>query len=90
MEVRLRGYARTRPRHPVPRPLRPAGPDRRVQPQEAIYGDDRLPSNTLVVGVEIEGVYKGYPIAQLEEAGSVINDTVGGQPIAVFLPCHGW
>ena len=53
-------------------------------PNEAIYGDDRLPSNTLVVGVEIEGVYKGYPIAQLEEAGSVINDTVGGQPIVVF------
>jgi hypothetical protein len=53
-------------------------------PNEAIYGDDRLPSNTLVVGVEIEGVYKGYPIAQLEEAGNVINDTVAGQPIVVF------
>jgi len=53
-------------------------------PNEAIYGDDRLPSNTLVVGVEIEGVYKGYPIAQLEAAGNVINDTVAGQPIVVF------
>ena len=53
-------------------------------PNEAIYGDDRLASNALVVGVEIEGVFKGYPIAQLEEAGSLINDTVGGQPIVVF------
>ena len=53
-------------------------------PNEAVYGDDRLPSNTLVVGVEVNGVFKGYPISELEKAGSVVNDTVGGQAIVVF------
>ena len=48
-----------------------------------MYGDDRLPSNTLVVGVEVEGVFKGYPLAELELAGGVVNDTVGGKPIVV-------
>ena len=53
-------------------------------PREARYGDDRLPSNTLVVGVEVEGVFKGYPLAELELAGGVVNDTVGGKPVVVF------
>ncbi len=52
-------------------------------PSEARYGDDRLPSNTLVVGVEVEGVFKGYPLAELELAGGVVNDTVAGQAIVV-------
>ena len=52
-------------------------------PNEAVYGDARLPANALVVGVEVEGVFKGYPISQLEEAGSVVNDIIAGQPIVV-------
>ena len=52
-------------------------------PREAIYGDDRIPSNTLVVGVEVEGVFKGYPLGELELAGGVANDTVAGKPIVV-------
>ena len=52
-------------------------------PREARYGDDRLPSNTLLVGVEIEGVFKGYPLAELEMSGGVVNDTVGGKAIVV-------
>ena len=52
-------------------------------PNEAIYGDDRLPSNTLVVGVEVEGVFKGYPLDELESAGGVVNDTLAGKPIVV-------
>ena len=52
-------------------------------PNEAIYGDDRLPSNTLVVGVEVDGVFKGYPISALEEAGWLVNDILAGQPIVV-------
>ena len=52
-------------------------------PSEAIYGDDRLPSNTLVVGVEVEGVFKGYPLSELELAGGVVNDTIAGRPIVV-------
>ncbi|MCH8990056.1 MAG: DUF3179 domain-containing protein [Chloroflexi bacterium] len=53
-------------------------------PNEAIYGDDRLPSNTLVVGVEVEGVFKGYPLDELESAGGVVNDTLAGEPIVVI------
>ena len=52
-------------------------------PREAIYGDDRLPSNTLMVGVEVEGVFKGYPLGELGLAGGVANDTVAGTPIVV-------
>ena len=37
----------------------------------------------MVVGVEVEGVFKGYPLAELELAGGVVNDTVGGMPIVV-------
>ena len=48
-----------------------------------MYGDDRLPSNTLVVGVEVEGIFKGYPVSELELAGGVANDTVAGKPIVV-------
>ncbi len=53
-------------------------------PNEAIYGDDRLPSNALVVGVEIDGVFKGYPLVELELAGGVVNDTISGQAFVVF------
>ena len=53
-------------------------------PNEAIFGDDRLPSNTLVVGVEMDGVFKGYPISELEEAGSVVNDTIAGKAVVVI------
>lgn len=52
-------------------------------PREANYGDDRLPSNILVVGVEIDGVFKGYPLFDLALAGGVVNDAVGGMPIVV-------
>ena len=52
-------------------------------PNEAIYGDDRLPSNTLIVGVEVEGVFKGYPLDELESAGGVVNDTLAGKPIVI-------
>lgn len=53
-------------------------------PNEAVYGDDRLPSNALVVGVEVDGVFKGYPIDELESAGGVVNDTIAGKPVVVF------
>ena len=52
-------------------------------PNEAIYGDDRLPSNELIVGVEVDGVFKGYPISELEENGMVVNDNLAGKAIVV-------
>ena len=53
-------------------------------PNEAIFGDDQLPSNTLVVGVEVERVFKGYPLGELELTGGVVNDTIAGQAIVVI------
>ncbi len=52
-------------------------------PNEAVYGDDRLPSNALVVGVEVQGVFKGYPIDEIRSAGGVVNDTIAGRPVVV-------
>ena len=53
------------------------------EPSDAIYGDNRLPSNTRVVGVEVDGVFKGYPLSEIGAARGVINDTLAGQPIVV-------
>ena len=52
-------------------------------PNEAVFGDDRLASNDLVVGVELDGSFKGYPLEELSRAGGVVNDTLGGQPVLV-------
>ena len=51
---------------------------------EALIGDNRLPSNTLVVAVEVNDEFKGYPIDELTAAGGVANDTVAGVPVMVF------
>ena len=55
---------------------------------EALQGDDRLPSNELVVGVEVNGVFRGYPIDQLQQAGGVVNDNLNGVPIVVVYNGH--
>lgn len=52
--------------------------------REAAFGDGRLDANTLVVGVEVEGQFKGYPLEELRDAGGVVNDTLAGQPIVVI------
>ena len=51
--------------------------------REARFGDDRLAPNALVVGVEVNGQFEGYDIEDLRRAGSVVNDTLGGEPIVV-------
>lgn len=53
-------------------------------PGEAIYGDDRLDANALVVGVEVDGEFKGYPLAEFATTGGVANDILAGQPILVI------
>ena len=50
---------------------------------EALFGDDRLASNDLVVGAELDGIFKGYPLEELSRAGGVVNDTLGGKPVLV-------
>ena len=51
---------------------------------EAQYGDDRLPSNALVVGVEVQGDFVGFPIDQVRSEGGVVNADVGGRPVVVL------
>ena len=55
----------------------------RYNPSEDQYGDDRLPANALVVGVEVDGQFKGYPADGLLTDGGVVNDTLAGQPVVV-------
>lgn|GEM_PF-1449247 len=46
--------------------------------------DTRLHSKALVVGVDIDGHTKAYPLSGLAKQ-PVVNDTVGGRDILVFL-----
>ena len=45
--------------------------------------DDRYPAMERVVGVTADGANKAYPFSVMEREKAV-NDTVGGEPIAVF------
>lgn len=50
---------------------------------ETKYGDDRLPSNTLIVGVEVDETYRGYTLQALVDGGGVFNDEIDGEPVVV-------
>ena len=52
--------------------------------QEDLFGDDRLASNALVVGVEVDDLFKGYSVEALPEVGGVVNGTLASQPIVVL------
>lgn len=47
--------------------------------------DDRLPHNTLVLGVSVGGVARAFPLDTLRRRSGVIGDEVGGVPIVAFL-----
>ncbi len=51
---------------------------------EALFGDERLKSNSLVVGVEVDGRFKGYPIDELQAVGGVTNDVLAELPVVAF------
>ena len=53
-------------------------------PTESLYGDDRLPSNALVVGVEVKGAFVGFPLEVIDAADGVVNTEVGGEPVLVL------
>ncbi len=55
-----------------------------TDPTLARFGDGRLPANDLVVGVEANGAFAGFPIDVVTEAGGVVNTEVGGVPVAVI------
>ncbi len=45
--------------------------------------DERLPHNTLVLGVENEANARAYPLDTLAQIGPVLNDSLGGAEIVV-------
>ena len=53
--------------------------------REAQFGDSRLPANALLVGVEAQGEFRGYPLDVLSQAGGVVNDVVNGEHIVVVF-----
>jgi hypothetical protein len=46
--------------------------------------DDRLPHNTLILGVSNADHYRAYPVSELDQAGSVLNDRLGESDIVIF------
>jgi Protein of unknown function (DUF3179) len=65
--------------------------DRRVPMNRSIlYFDERLPHNTLVLGATAGGENRCYPLPTLALKGRVVNDTLGGQDIAVFCRPGTW
>lgn len=55
----------------------------RLFEQTLLNRDARLPDNALVLGASANGEYRAYPFDALQGVG-VLNDTLGGQPVAVF------
>ena len=51
--------------------------------QIAQYGDNRMPGNSLVVGVEANGAFTGFAVDTLIAEGGVVNAEVGGVPVVV-------
>ncbi len=52
-------------------------------PTLAKFADNRLPWDALVVGVEANSAYMGFPLAALTGVGGYTNTTVGGVPVLV-------
>lgn len=55
---------------------------RGAAPDGVLRKDDRLPPKTMVLGLDVKGANKAFPLAALREA-RVINDRLGGKPILV-------
>jgi hypothetical protein len=53
------------------------------------FVDTRLPANALVLGVQVADGVKAYPQQLVSEAGGVVNDFVGTDPVTVFFDTSG-
>ncbi len=53
------------------------------------FVDHRLPGNALVLGVQVADGVKAYPQQLVEEAGGVVNDLIGDEPVVVFFDAAG-
>ncbi len=46
--------------------------------------DDRLPSNELILGVQVGSTFVAYPFSTLSAAGKIIVDVIEGQQLVIF------
>ena len=51
-------------------------------PNDVTYHDDRLKPKTMVLGLDVEGASKAFPLDALRRA-RVVNDVLGGKPVVV-------
>jgi uncharacterized protein DUF3179 len=51
-------------------------------PADVTYHDDRLTPKTMILGVDVDGANKAFPLEALRRV-RVINDTLGGKPILI-------
>jgi hypothetical protein len=49
-------------------------------PKDVTYHDDRLKPKTMVLGVDVDGASKAFPLEVLRQV-RVVNDLVGGKPV---------
>jgi hypothetical protein len=51
--------------------------------------DERLPENTLVLGIRSPACDRAYPIKDVQRSGGIVHEMVGDQPIVVWSPRLG-
>jgi len=71
-----------------------------IDPYEGYYqaqgtmfpvGDVRtdLPAKEMVLGIEINGAAKAYPLSQLERKNGILKDEIGANPVQIVLSKEG-
>ncbi len=55
---------------------------RGAAPAGVLRKDDRLPPKAMVLGLDVKGSHKAFPLTALRDA-RVINDELGGEPVLV-------
>jgi hypothetical protein len=51
-------------------------------PDGVTYHDERLKPKTMILGLNVDGVSKAFPLAALQQV-RVVNDEIGGQPTLI-------
>ena len=51
-------------------------------PSDVTYHDDRLKPKTMVLGLDVGGASRAYPLDSLR-AARVVNDSLGGKPVLI-------
>jgi hypothetical protein len=51
-------------------------------PNDVTYHDDRLKPKTMVLGLDVEGANKAFPLEALRQV-RVVNDLLGGKPVLI-------